>query len=148
MPRNIRILEAGIMAGVLVSGCVGASEPDIYVPIYGSGSRPPESVDYMMAVQCGSLLWAVWDQDWKDPLGSASRPSVVGVYVGWAEELARRAGHHPALALRDIAASRQNILESAGVASLASIKSTHAGEEKACRSTATAAEVDIVMIGG
>jgi hypothetical protein len=130
MPRKRGGVEVVVTAGLLafaVSGCA-YMEPDPYpTPSYEAAGTPiPEGVDYVRAVQCGGLLWAIQAGEHRisrsrDFPGSyyAERDndylvSQTGLYIEWAEKLAEQAGDDPALARPDIAASRDLIIASTG----------------------------------
>lgn len=79
--------------------------------------------------------------------------SVTGLYRQWAEELAAEAGKDPALALRDMAASRDDFLSTTGGNLSPALKAdalleAYPGDMKACRAAAQAADFDVVFVGG
>jgi hypothetical protein len=139
------------MAAAL-AGCatpVPAMDPRVAID---PGLAPvPDNVDYVMAVQCGGLLWALQAASYRT-WDSGPLLSVTGQYREWAELRAREAGQDPKLALADMAASRDNFLREVGPASLAfqadALRAAYPGDVKACRSLAKAADYDLVFVGG
>lgn len=114
----------------------------------GQGTPPPDGLDYIRAVQCGGLLWARYQ------LPEGGQPgllSMVRLYREWAELRASQAGQDTALALRDMIASRHDILVEATLNSARKAELNdpyYIGDVKACAVTAEAADFDIVIIGG
>lgn len=120
------------------------------VPKFGTGTPPPDGLDYLRAVQCGGLMWAL--QSVSDEWIDKSLGSVTGLYREWAELRAREAGQEVRLALRDMAASRDDIIADAGAGTndqiAKSIMGEYPGDIASCRSAARAADYDIVIVGG
>lgn len=120
-------------------------------PEYGSGAPAPDGLDYTRAIQCGGLMWALQATAYRT---RESEPllSVAGLYREWAQLRAREAGNDQMLALRDMAASRDDFLRQAGKGSgkqmSAAINAAYPGDVNACRSAAEAADFDIVIVGG
>jgi hypothetical protein len=145
----------------LLAGCVSWNEPqwvltEANLPTGVAYVDPPEQVDYMLAVQCGALLWA---HDRPDPLdrlappgGTAPFASSANTYLSWAEIRARASGQNPASAVFDIAVMRDELLAGAAGATdeetRAALERTFKGELAACKSTATNADVIRVTVGG
>jgi hypothetical protein len=144
----------------LVTGCVHV-EPSPYPTAgEGSGSPIPDGVDYLRAIQCGGLLWAIQAAEYRftsqDFYGSQDNRNLVyrvGLYIEWAGQLARQAGLDPTLARPDTTASRDLILASSGGISPMSkaeeIRETYKSDFNACSSMARHADADMrVLIGG
>lgn len=134
---------------VALAGCVATKPVANPLPLAGSGTPPPDGLDYMQAVQCGGLLWSLQAVEYRvldQPL-----ISMTGLYREWAELRASEAGHDPALALRDMAAIREDIIASTGGFSpalkAAAIREAYP-EFAACRARARAADFDVIVIGG
>jgi hypothetical protein len=146
---EIRV-TAGLLAGLAI-GCVHV-EPDADpVALRASGTPIPEGVDYIRAVQCGGLLWALQAIEYRS-LSSDGLSSMTGLYLEWAERLTAQAGDKPELAKPDMIASRDMILAASGgispMTKTADIRATYPGDVKACSAMAEAADFDIVVIGG
>lgn len=152
-------VTAGFSAFV-VTGCVHV-EPSPYPTAgEGSGSPIPDGVDYLRAIQCGGLLWAIQAAEYRftaeDFYGSQDNRNLVyrvGLYIEWAEQLAQQAGLDPILARPDTTASRDLILASSGGISPMSkaqeIRETYKSDVNACSSMARHADADMrVLIGG
>jgi hypothetical protein len=140
MSRKAGWIEAGAIATMLTA-CEGAPQPK-----YGGGTPAPDGVDYIMAVQCGGLLWAL-DAVWPD---SGQLNSQAGLFRRWAETRARDSGQDAALAVKDIAASRVEFLQNTGGGTNETrrnlLLNAHAADVETCRSLARNA--DFVVIGG
>jgi hypothetical protein len=140
MGRPSKLAGAAVFA-VLLLGCSGVPQAR-----RGADQEAPDGVDYIRAVQCGGLLWAlgaVTDD-------SGQLESMTGLFRQWAEARAREAGQDPGLAVGDITASKKDFLAGArgGTNDLrrASLHEDYPGDVNACQSLAHAA--DFVVIGG
>ena len=163
MSRKRPAVEIAVTVGLFafaVSGCVHV-EPSPYPTAgKGSGTPIPDGVDYVRAVQCGGLLWAIQAAEHRfssqDFYGSQDNRNLayrVGLYIEWAEQLAQQAGHDSTLARPDTTASRDLILASSGGISPMSkaqdIRETYKSDFNACSSMARHADADMrVLIGG
>jgi hypothetical protein len=135
-------------------------------PLRGGGTPLPEGLDYTRSVQCGGLLWALEGVSRRTthlrggpyrykPEGKALL-SMAGLYREWAGAIARQTGSDAAQAgatvLRDLKASRDDFLASAGTGTheqkSATLAQAYSGDMAACRSTANAADYGIVVIAG
>jgi hypothetical protein len=162
MSRKRPAVEIAVTVGLFafaVGGCIHV-EPDPYPTAgKGEGSPIPDGVDYVRAVQCGGLMWAVQaaeyrhsSKDFYERQFNSHLASRAGLYIEWAQQLATQAGHDPTLARPDVAASRDMILASSGGISPMSkakeIRETYKSDFSACSSMANHADADLMVIVG
>jgi hypothetical protein len=154
MSRKRTSVEIRVTAGLLALlaiGCVHAEPAPNPVALEGSGTPIPEGVDYLRAIQCGGLLWALQAVQYRS-FGTEGLTSMTGLYLEWAEKLAVQDSQDPAFAKPDMAASRDMIIAASGgispMSKAADIHATYPGDVKACSVMAKAADYDIVIIGG
>jgi hypothetical protein len=154
MSRKRRVVEIAVTVGLLAgqSGCISAWPDEQPYAVEGSGTPIPEGVDYLGAVNCGGLLWALQAAEYRT-YRSDGLSSMTGLYIEWAEARARETGQDATKAKPDMAAVRDNILATTGgdlspAMKAAAIRADHAGEVKACSQMAEDADFIYVIVGG
>jgi len=112
MSRKKGVVEtraAACLLAALAAACVHIEpDPDPF-DIQASGVPIPEGVDYLRAVQCGGLLWALQAIEYRTTRAKGLS-SMTDLYLEWARQLAMQAGENPALAKPDMVTSRDMIL--------------------------------------
>lgn len=113
---------------------------------------PPEKLDYLGALQCGGLSWALQAAKHADTVYSDRYSGQTDLFLHWAEAQAREAGQDFTAAKRDMVTIRDGILATAkGITAdrkSESISREFRGEQNACDVMAYDPAHAFVIIGG
>jgi hypothetical protein len=88
MPRKSGGVEIGVTAGLLavLAGCATViPNSDPQAPTYAIKTPPPETLDYLGALQCGGLSWALHAVKHADTVQSDRYSGQKGLFLHWAE---------------------------------------------------------------
>ncbi len=147
MPRNMRIVEAGMLAVLLsgLSACATEWDPK------PDDLPRPDGLDYVRAVHCGGLIWAMQVAS-VGPSKAVWPELAAKEYQRWAELIAWDTKLNPKLALSDMTTMRDTFLHEAYRGSTGdteqNLRAAYPGDLRACESAVESAYHDIVIIGG